>query len=64
MATSIASFGSELADGASRDSEPLLAAAQLGADRESLDRIAEADRLVMQSLFQDVFRSHPAMSNA
>ena len=64
MATSIARFGSELADSASKDSEPLSAAAQIGADWESLDRIAEADRLVMQRLFQDVFQSGPAMSNA
>lgn len=64
MATSIASFRSELADSVSRHSEPLRPAARLDADREFLDRVAEADRLVMQRLFKDVFRSLPAMSDA
>lgn len=64
MATSFASFRSESANSASRDSEPLRPAARLDAGREFSDRIAEADRLAMQRLFHDVFRSRPAMSNA
>lgn len=57
MATSIASFRSELADSVSRHPEPLRPAARLDADREFLNRVAEADRLVMQRLLRDVFRS-------
>lgn len=64
MATSIASFRSELADSVLRHSEPLRPTARLDADREFLNRVAEADRLVMQRLFKDVFRSRAAMSDA
>ncbi len=64
MTANIASFRSELTDSAAKDLEPLWAAAQRSADRESLDSIADADKLVMQRLFQDVFRSCPVTSGA
>lgn len=64
MAMCIASFRGELADSVSRHSEPLRPAARQDADRNFLNRVAEADRLVMQRLFKDVFRSRAAMSDA
>jgi hypothetical protein len=34
--------------------------AQQGPERESPDRIADADKAAMQRLFQDAFRSRPS----
>ena len=64
MTKSIVSFRGESTDGAPKGLEPLWTAAQRSSDRETLDSIADADKLVMQRLFQDVFRSCPVTSGA
>lgn len=64
MTKSIVSFQRELADSALKELEPLRTTAQPSSDRDLSDRIADADRLVIQRLFQDVFRTRPVTSEA
>lgn len=59
MNPGVARFRTELADSTLIDLEPLPNAAQRSSDRELLDGIADADKLVMQRLIQEMFRRPP-----